>query len=408
MKLVEVVSGLQTDADVAAAIFELSKRWGKTPVHARSTPGFIVNRIARPYYAEALALLHERFAEPATIDACLRGAGFRMGPCELMDLIGHDTNFAVTQSVFDANFGDKRYVPSLVQREMVDGGLLGRKSGRGFFAYGAAGAATPAPAAFTAAAGAARRDRRAARPRRRRRPLGGAARGGRRPLRGRPVEPLERPADRRRRAPPRPTAARRRRSLPTPAFATSPSSIWRSRPPAARPARRSRWRSPRPPRPTWREHARSGCASPAGTPQLDRRRARPGRRAHRRDADQRRRRRRPAGRLHARRRRPGDEARRQPSGRAVRVPRRAGTRSPSRRCSTSSTPTTAASAIASAPGCASAPGSRRSIRPPRKTASRAGVGRWRDRPPETPSGRAGCPQSGRRAAPLIWRAQENP
>ena len=98
-------------------------------------PGFIVNRIARPYYAEALALLHERLAEPATIDACLRGAGFRMGPCELMDMIGHDTNFAVTQSVFDANFGDKRYQPSLVQREMVDGGLLGRKSGRGFFAY---------------------------------------------------------------------------------------------------------------------------------------------------------------------------------------------------------------------------------------------------------------------------------
>lgn len=151
MKLVEVVSGLQTDADVAAAIFELSRRWGKTPVHARSTPGFIVNRIARPYYAEALALLHERLAGPAAIDACLRGAGFRMGPCELMDLIGHDTNFAVTNSVFDANFGDKRYVPSLVQREMVDGGMLGRKSGRGFFAYGASGAAAaPATAAFTA------------------------------------------------------------------------------------------------------------------------------------------------------------------------------------------------------------------------------------------------------------------
>ena len=151
MKLVEVVSGLATDADVAAAIFELARRWGKTPVHARSTPGFIVNRIARPYYAEALALLHERLAEPATIDACLRGAGFRMGPCELMDLIGHDTNFAVTQSVFDANFGDKRYQPSLVQREMVDGGLLGRKSGRGFFAY-PPGAPSSAVAPFAAPA----------------------------------------------------------------------------------------------------------------------------------------------------------------------------------------------------------------------------------------------------------------
>jgi 3-hydroxybutyryl-CoA dehydrogenase len=150
MKLVEVVSGLQTDAEVAAAIFELSRAWGKMPVHARSTPGFIVNRIARPYYAEALALLHERLAEPATIDACLRGAGFRMGPCELMDLIGHDTNFAVTQSVFDANFGDKRYVPSLVQREMVDGGLLGRKSGRGFFRYAEGGARPAAAAPFAA------------------------------------------------------------------------------------------------------------------------------------------------------------------------------------------------------------------------------------------------------------------
>ncbi|MCE9658899.1 MAG: 3-hydroxyacyl-CoA dehydrogenase [Burkholderiales bacterium] len=145
MKLVEVVSGLETDPAVAQAIFELSQRWGKTPVHARSTPGFIVNRIARPYYAETLALLLERAAEPAVLDACLRGSGgFRMGPCELMDLIGHDTNFAVTESVFAANFFDKRFVPSLVQREMVDGGLLGRKSGRGFFSYPAPAASPPA------------------------------------------------------------------------------------------------------------------------------------------------------------------------------------------------------------------------------------------------------------------------
>jgi 3-hydroxybutyryl-CoA dehydrogenase len=135
MKLVEVVSGLQTAPAVAEAIFELSLAWGKLPVHAKSTPGFIVNRIARPYYAETLALLQEQAATPQVLDACLKAAGFRMGPCELMDLIGHDTNFAVTQSVFEANFYDKRYVPSLVQREMVDGGLLGRKSGRGFYAY---------------------------------------------------------------------------------------------------------------------------------------------------------------------------------------------------------------------------------------------------------------------------------
>lgn len=135
MKLVEVVSGLHTEPAVADAVFELARAWGKTPVHAKSTPGFIVNRIARPFYAETLALLLERAAPPQVLDACLKAAGFRMGPCELMDLIGHDTNYAVTRSVYEANFYDKRYQPSLVQREMVEGGLLGRKSGRGFYRY---------------------------------------------------------------------------------------------------------------------------------------------------------------------------------------------------------------------------------------------------------------------------------
>jgi len=135
MKLVEVVSGLHTDPAVAEAIFALSKVWNKVPVHCKSTPGFIVNRIARPYYAETLALLLEQAAAPQVIDACLRGAGFRMGACELMDLIGLETNFAVTQSVYEANFYDKRYQPSLVQREMVEGGLYGRKTGRGFYRY---------------------------------------------------------------------------------------------------------------------------------------------------------------------------------------------------------------------------------------------------------------------------------
>ncbi len=143
MKLVEVVSGLHTEPAVAEAVFALAQAWGKVAVHARSTPGFIVNRIARPYYAEALALLQERAVTPAVLDACLRGAGFRLGPCELIDLIGHDTNFAVTQSVYDANFQDKRYQPSLLQREMVDGGLLGRKSGRGFYPYPDGAAALP-------------------------------------------------------------------------------------------------------------------------------------------------------------------------------------------------------------------------------------------------------------------------
>lgn len=151
MKLVEVVSGLQTSQAVADAIFEITKTWGKVPVHARSTPGFIVNRIARPYYAETLALLQEQASTPPVLDACLRAVGFRMGPCELMDLIGHDTNFSVTSSVFEANFFDKRFVPSLVQRELVDGGLLGRKSGRGFYDY-SPGAASVAQPAFVQAA----------------------------------------------------------------------------------------------------------------------------------------------------------------------------------------------------------------------------------------------------------------
>ena len=150
MKLVEMVSGLHTAPQIAANVFALAQSWGKVAVHARSTPGFIVNRIARPYYAEALALLQEQCTSPVVLDACLKAIGFRMGPCELMDLIGHDTNFAVTQSVYQANFFDKRYVPSLLQRELVDGGLLGRKSGRGIYDY-AEGAAKPQLAAVQTA-----------------------------------------------------------------------------------------------------------------------------------------------------------------------------------------------------------------------------------------------------------------
>jgi 3-hydroxybutyryl-CoA dehydrogenase len=128
-----VVSGAETAAGVADAIYALSGRWGKTAVHAKSTPGFIVNRIARPFYAEALALLQEQAATPAQLDRAARSAGFKMGPCELMDLIGHDINYSVTVSVFEANYGDRRYVPSLVQKALVDGGRLGRKVGKGFY-----------------------------------------------------------------------------------------------------------------------------------------------------------------------------------------------------------------------------------------------------------------------------------
>jgi 3-hydroxybutyryl-CoA dehydrogenase len=134
LPLVEVVRGELTDPSVADTVFATSRAWGKTPVHCRSTPGFIVNRVARPFYGEALRLLSEQAAVPATLDAVMRDAGgFRMGPCELMDLIGHDVNFAVTRSVYDAFYQDPRYKPSLVQQALVEAGLFGRKTGRGFY-----------------------------------------------------------------------------------------------------------------------------------------------------------------------------------------------------------------------------------------------------------------------------------
>lgn len=137
MALVEIVSGLATDKTVAHDLYETAKAWGKKPVHARSTPGFIVNRVARPFYAESFRLLQEGAADCATIDSLLRNAGgFRMGAFELTDLIGHDVNYAVTCSVFDAYYGDLRFQPSLMQKELVDAGHLGRKSGRGYYDYG--------------------------------------------------------------------------------------------------------------------------------------------------------------------------------------------------------------------------------------------------------------------------------
>lgn len=136
MALVEIISGLASSQAHAVTLFETAKAWGKTPVYAKSTPGFIVNRVARPFYAEALRLLNEGAADCATLDALMREAGgFKMGPFELMDMIGHDVNFAVTQSVWRAFYNDPRFLPSLIQQELVEAGHLGKKTKQGFYSY---------------------------------------------------------------------------------------------------------------------------------------------------------------------------------------------------------------------------------------------------------------------------------
>jgi len=145
MALVEIVPAITTSPEVAERTRALAAAWGKITVVATDTPGFIVNRVARPFYGEALRILEEGIADVATIDWSLREiGGFRMGPFELMDLIGNDVNFAVTTSVFEGFFYDPRYRPSLVQRRLVDAGLLGRKRERGYYDY-RAGASAPEP-----------------------------------------------------------------------------------------------------------------------------------------------------------------------------------------------------------------------------------------------------------------------
>lgn len=135
MGLVEVIPALQTDSAIGLHAMDMLTSWGKFPALVQDTPGFIVNRVARPFYSEAIRILEEGLASVEDIDASMKDLGFRMGPFELMDLIGHDVNYAVTSTVHAAFYGDPRYRPSHTQRQLVAANWLGRKRGRGFYAY---------------------------------------------------------------------------------------------------------------------------------------------------------------------------------------------------------------------------------------------------------------------------------
>lgn len=145
MALVEVIPAIQTDESITKFAKELMENWGKTAVVTKDTPGFIVNRIARPFYGEAIRIYEEGIADMATIDWAITEIGkFKMGPFTLMDYIGHDVNYVVTETVFQSFFYDPRYKPSFSQKRLLEAGWLGRKSGRGFYNY-AVNATPPEP-----------------------------------------------------------------------------------------------------------------------------------------------------------------------------------------------------------------------------------------------------------------------
>lgn len=135
MKLVEVISGASTSDEVAQTAYNLAQKLGKTAVMAKDAPGFIVNRVARHFYVESLKVLEENVADVETIDRLIESSGFKMGPFRLMDLIGVDTNFSVTTSMFNSFYQDPKFRPSRIQQQKVDAGHHGRKSGKGFYSY---------------------------------------------------------------------------------------------------------------------------------------------------------------------------------------------------------------------------------------------------------------------------------
>lgn len=136
MKLVEIVSGEQTQPGCAQTIYDLALKMGKQPVMTKDKPGFIVNRIGKLYHTEPLKLLEEKIATVETIDQLLEASGFKMGPFRLIDLIGVDANLNVTKSLYELLDHDAKFRPSALQQKMVDDGRLGKKSGRGFYQYG--------------------------------------------------------------------------------------------------------------------------------------------------------------------------------------------------------------------------------------------------------------------------------
>jgi 3-hydroxybutyryl-CoA dehydrogenase len=144
MPLVEIVGGINTDAQLVKETKDLISNWGKTSVSANDTPGFIVNRVARPFYGEAIRIYEEGIADFATIDYAMKQHGFKMGPFELMDLIGNDINYTVTETVWKQMFYDARYKPSLTQKRLFEAKHFGKKTGRGYYNY-AEGTAMPQP-----------------------------------------------------------------------------------------------------------------------------------------------------------------------------------------------------------------------------------------------------------------------
>jgi len=145
MPLVEIIPALQTDKSRLEEIQFKISHWGKTPVVTKDLPGFIVNRLARPFYSEALRIYDEGLATFSEIDEAMRALHFKMGPFELMDLIGNDVNYAVTESVFAANYFNPRYTPSTTQKRHVEAGWYGRKSKRGYYSYSEDSVNQPAP-----------------------------------------------------------------------------------------------------------------------------------------------------------------------------------------------------------------------------------------------------------------------